>query len=171
MIKRNSKRKSTALEQGVFSRNKSIKAISRPFDAASFSSGENSKKIKEIAEKYDLELLLLFGSRVKGKVLHRESDFDLAYLSGRKLDLTEESRLIIELMPVFKSDKIDLANIKMAHPLLMKEIFTNHKIIFCKNLSVYFHYKVYAERKYSEAKPLFQLRRVLIGNFLKKHAE
>ncbi len=31
-----------------------LKAISKPFDAASFASGENSKKIKKIAEKYDL---------------------------------------------------------------------------------------------------------------------
>lgn len=151
--------------------NKNTKAISKPFDSASFVSGENSKKIKAIAEKYNLELLLLFGSRVIGKALHKESDFDIAYLSSRKLDLTEEARLITELMPIFKSDKIDLVNISMAHPLLLKQIFMNHKIIFCKNLSVYFQYKIYAERKYAEAKPLFQLRRVLIKNFLKKYAE
>lgn len=152
-------------------RNKSIKAVSEPFDLASFVNGENSKKIKAIAEKYDLELLLLFGSRVIGKTLHKESDFDVAYLSDKKLDLMEESRLILDIMKIFKSDKIDLANIGMAHPLLLKQIFMNHKIIFCKNLSVYFQYKIYAERKYVEAKPLFQLRRVLIKNFLKKHAE
>lgn len=171
MIKISPVRKGGVLKSAAFSQNKNINIIFKPFKAANFSNKENSEKIKEIAEKYDLELLLLFGSRVKGKTLHKESDFDVAYLSDKKLDLKEESRLIMDIMKIFKSDKIDLANIKMAHPLLMKEIFTNHKIIFCKNLSVYFQYKIYAERKYAEAKPLFQLRRVLIENFLKKHAE
>lgn len=169
-MKKNPVKKGGALKSAAFSQNKNINIISKPFKAASFSNKENSKKIKEIAEKYNLELLLLFGSRVIGKALHKESDFDIAYLSSRKLDLTEEARFIIELMPIFKSDKVDLANISMAHPLLLKQIFANHKIIFCKNLSVYFQYKIYAERKYAEAKPLFQLRRVLIKNFLKKYA-
>jgi len=137
-MKTGSVKKSGVSKTAVFSQNKKIKTIIKPFDAASFSSEENSQKIKAIADKYDLELLLLFGSRVNGKMLHKESDFDVAYLSDKKLDLMEESRLIIELMPIFKSDKIDLANVKMAHPLLLKQIFANHKIIFCRNLSVYF---------------------------------
>ncbi|MBU3924655.1 nucleotidyltransferase domain-containing protein [Patescibacteria group bacterium] len=170
MIKKSSIGKDRAVKSAVLSQNKNINVISKSFEAASFFSEENSKRIKEIAEKYDLELVLLFGSRVKGKFLHKESDFDVAYLSNKKLDLMEEARLIMELMPVFKSDKVDLVNIKLAHPLLLKQIFSNHEIIFCRNLSVYFQYKIYAERKYTEAEPLFRLRRVLIKNFLKKHA-
>ncbi len=169
-MKKNPARKGGFLKSAAFSQNKNAKIISKPFKAASFFSEENSKRIKKIAEKYDLELVLLFGSRVKGKFLHKESDFDVAYLSDKKLNLMEEVRLMMAIMPIFKSDKVDLVNIKSAHPLLLKQIFSNHEIIFCRNLSVYFQYKIYAERKYIEAEPLFRLRRVLIENFLKKHA-
>ncbi|RJQ31015.1 nucleotidyltransferase domain-containing protein [Candidatus Parcubacteria bacterium] len=43
---------------------------------------EKREKIKNMAEKYGLKLVLLFGSRVKGKV-HEESDYDIAYLSDK----------------------------------------------------------------------------------------
>ncbi len=134
---------------------------------------KDKEKLRKIAQKYRLRLLLLFGSRAskaKKKFLHKESDFDVAYLAERDLDLMEEAKLICDLMPVFKSENIDLANIKKAGPLLMRQIFKNHKILICKNLQVYYQYKIYAERKYDEADPLFQLQENLIKNFLKKHA-
>jgi len=68
----------------------------------------HKEKIKEIAKKYDLDLVLLFGSQVKDKkYLHQESDFDIAYLSKKDLNLMEEAQLICDLMPIFKSEKID----------------------------------------------------------------
>jgi len=129
------------------------------------------EKINKIAKKYDLDLILLFGSRLREKkYLQRESDFDIAYLSKKDLNLMEEAKLICDLMPIFKSDKVDLVNLKRANPLLMKQIFENHKVLFCRNLKIYYQYKIYAERRYAEAKPLFQLTEELIKSFLKKHA-
>lgn len=128
-----------------------------------------NQKIKEIAKKYDLDLLLLFGSQVKDKkYLHQESDFDVAYLSKRNLDLMEEARLICDLMPIFGSERVDLANIKRAGPLLLKQIFEAHKVLFCRDLNIYYQYKIYAIRKYIEAKPLFELERRYINKTLKK---
>jgi len=130
-----------------------------------------SKQINKIAEKYNLDLILLFGSQLREKkYLHRESDFDIAYLSKKNLNLMEEAKLICDLMPIFKSDKVDLANLRRAGPLLMKQIFENHKILYCSNPKIYYRYKIYAERKYIEAEPLFQLNRYLIKQFLKKYA-
>jgi len=40
---------------------------------------KKEKLMREIAQKYDLRLVLLFGSQVDGKQLHNESDFDVAY--------------------------------------------------------------------------------------------
>lgn len=132
---------------------------------------KNSIKIKEIAKKYNLDLILLFGSQVRKKVLHKESDFDVAYLSKKDLDLMEEAKLICDLMPIFKSEKVDLVNLKRAGPLLMHQIFENHKILFCKDPKIYYRYKIYAERKYVEARPLFKLTEELIKGFLKKYVE
>lgn len=129
----------------------------------------NESKLKKIAQKYGLELVLLFGSRVEKKFLHKESDFDIAYLAEKGLNLEEEMRLIHDLSVIFKSENIDLVNLRIAGPLLAHQIFKNHEILFCKNLIIYHIYRVYAERKYEEAKPLFRLQKELIKNFLAKH--
>jgi len=135
-----------------------------------FSLGIKEKSIiKKVAKKYSLKLLLLFGSRVFGKT-HRESDFDVAYLSKKNLGLEKEAKLICDLMPVFGSEAVDLTNISRAAPLLLKEIFDKHDTLFSKDPKIYFQYKVYASKKYLEAKPLFGLREKYIKNFIKTHA-
>jgi predicted nucleotidyltransferase len=127
-------------------------------------------KIKEIAKKYNLDLVLLFGSQVRDKkYLHKESDFDIAYLAKKDLNLMEESKLICDIMAIFKSERIDLVNLKRADPLLMKQIFENHKILYCKDPKIYSLYQIYALKRYIEAKPLFELNRQSIEHFLKQH--
>ena len=79
------------------------------------------KLIKKIAQKYNLELILLFGSRVNGKI-SKESDFDIAYLSKRELNMEEEVGLNCDLMRIFQSDMVDLTNVRRANPLLLKKI-------------------------------------------------
>jgi len=126
--------------------------------------------IAKIAQKYSLELILLFGSRIRNKkFLHRESDFDVAYLSKRNLDLMEEAKLICDLMPIFKSDKVDLVNLKRSDPLLMKQVFDNHKVLFCQNPKIYLLYQIYAMKRFIEAKPLFDLTEESIKHFIKQH--
>ena len=125
------------------------------------------KLIEKIAQKYSLELILLFGSKISGKA-HRESDFDVAYLSNKALDLEEEARLIMELSQVFKSENIDLVNLKKAPPLLMKQIFQNHRVLYCSNFKIYHLYKIYALKRFIEAAPLFRLRDELIEKYFMK---
>jgi len=43
------------------------------------------EKIKRLAGKYQLKLMVLFGSQAKRKRVHKESDFDVAYLSKKDL--------------------------------------------------------------------------------------
>lgn len=126
-------------------------------------------KIEKLTEKYGLSLVLLFGSRATGKI-HAHSDFDVAYLSKKPLDLMDEARLVCDLMPVFRSDKVDLVNLKKAPPLLMKRIFDQHQVLFCADKAQYFAYQMYALRRYIEAKPLFELQALSLKRFLQTHA-
>ncbi len=126
--------------------------------------------IKQLAEKYDLSMVILFGSQAEQKFLHKESDFDIVYLAKKDLDLMDESKLVCDLMPIFGSDKIDLTNLKKAGPLLMKRIFGNHKILFCKDLMQYYQYKIYSMKNYIESKPLFDLTHKQVKRFLEKYA-
>ena len=126
-------------------------------------------KIKELAGKYHLSLVLLFGSRTTGKT-HARSDFDVAYLSEKPPDLMDEARMLCDLMPIFRSDKIDLVNLKKAPPLLMKRVFDSHQVLFCADKAQYFGYQMYALRRYIEAKPLFDIRSLSVKKFLQIHA-
>lgn len=118
----------------------------------------NQKLIKEIAQHYSLRLLLLFGSQVEGKKLHSESDFDVAYLSAKKLDLRQEARMMTELAPVFRSENTDLVNLKNASPLLFYAVFKKCKVLYQENDLIFPSYRAYAFKKYVEAKPLYELK-------------
>lgn len=129
---------------------------------------ENTKKLREIAEKYSLKLLLLFGSRVGNKkFLHRESDFDVAYLSGKNLGLTEEAELTCDLMSIFRNEKIDLVNLKKASPFLFYSIFQNCQVLYADDSLLFYYLRSYAFKKYIEATPLYQKRSERINKLIK----
>jgi len=53
---------------------------------------EKEKLAKEIAKKYSLNLILLFGSRASGKS-YKGSDFDVAYSAKKKLGLEKKAEV------------------------------------------------------------------------------
>ncbi|MCD5396096.1 MAG: nucleotidyltransferase domain-containing protein [Candidatus Pacebacteria bacterium] len=130
------------------------------------------QKIKEIAKKYKLALILLFGSQVGDKkFLHKESDFDIGVLGQRKITPREEINLTCDFIKFFNSNKVDIVDLRKANPLLLYEIFNSHKILFCKDKNVYEAFKIYAQRRYREARVLFELRKTLLKKFLNKYAK
>ena len=108
----------------------------------------------KVVHKYSLELVLFFGSRISGEI-HKQSDFDIAYLSKKDLKLTEEAKLVCDLMPIFKSEKIDLVNLKKASPLLLFTITNDCQVLYQKNLLLFPSLRVYAFKRYIETKPLY----------------
>lgn len=57
------------------------------------------KMLGELSDKYELKLVVLFGSQVSGRT-HQESDYDVAYLSEKKLSSEEKTDFMYDLMPV-----------------------------------------------------------------------
>lgn len=118
---------------------------------------KNKSLIKKIAQKYQLRLILLFGSQTGDqKYLHQESDFDIAYLSRRNLDLMEEGKLINDLIQVFKSERIDLVNLKKAKPLLLFLITNDCQVLYQDNAFTFPSLRVYAYKKYIETRFLYE---------------
>ena|SRR3989344_1962909 len=118
----------------------------------------NSKqksKIKEIAEKYHLKLVLLFGSRATGKT-HKESDFDVAYLPEKNLSFDEENYLNFEFTNIFQHDRVDTVDMRKASPLLLYAIFQNPVILFAEDELSFSFYRAYVFKKYIEAKPIYE---------------
>ena len=121
----------------------------------------DKKKITDkIAQKYSLEMILLFGSQVSGKT-SKESDFDIAYLSKKELSGKEEIELNCDLMDVFKSDKIDLTNLKNANPFLNYEIAKKCRLILGDEKK-FSEFKIMAFKKYIDHLPLLDFQSFLI---------
>ena len=122
-------------------------------------------KIKEIAEKYGLKLLLLFGSRVSGKT-HPMSDFDFGFISEKELTYSEKGNLIVDLSRLIKKEA-DVVDLKNIGPLFKYEIVKNNRVLFdAKNEYEYFFVNVMQE--YFEAERLFKMRDDIITNKIKE---
>lgn len=132
---------------------------------------KKEKLMRDIAQKYDLRLVLLFGSRVDGKHLRKESDFDVAYLNKRKLDLMEEARMVTEMTPYFHSENIDLVNLKNASPLLCYVVFDKCRVLYQEDELLFPTLRVYAFRKFVEMRPIYELKHQRIREYAKQIGE
>lgn len=118
---------------------------------------KQKNKIKEVAKKYHLNLVLLFGSRVTGKT-HKESDFDVAYLPQKNLNYDDEIDINFQFTNIFRHDRVDTVDMRKAPPLLLYAIFRECSILFEKGDLIFPAYRAYAFKKYIEAKPFYEER-------------
>ena len=123
------------------------------------------QKIKELAQKYNLKLALIFGSQVLGQ-LNTESDIDVAFLSENKLSAEKDCYLNYEFTNIFKNDRVDTVDLKLASPLLLKEIIGNCQIIYQSDALIFDYFEVYVLQRFREAKPLFKLHQEAIRRFV-----
>ena len=120
----------------------------------------NKKEIEKIAQKYNLEMILLFGSQVNGRAKF-DSDVDIAYSAQKLLPTNEKIDLNNDLCDFFKKDIVDQVDIKNANPLLLYEISQNSKLIFGKEID-YLEFRAFAFRNYIDSESLFNLEKLLI---------
>lgn len=125
-------------------------------------------KITQIAEKYGLDLVVLFGSQATGKI-HKESDIDIAYTGDKKLTFDEEIKANSDLIDIFKRDDVQLVNIKKASPLLMKQIVDHAVILYEREKNIFNSIFVLAQRMFEDAMMLFDLRRHYLDYKLKEY--
>ena len=107
---------------------------------------KQQKRIEEIAWKYDLKMILLFGSQVTGRT-HKESD--IAVLPEKNLTFEQEVYLNTDLVNVIR-ENANLTNLRKAPPLLIKEIIDNYKILYEKYDHVFDAFYLYALHRYRE---------------------
>jgi len=120
-------------------------------------SSEQRKKIEEIAEKNQLNLVLLFGSAVTGK-LHPQSDIDIAvrFKDTRSIDYRKISDAHFDLQEVFNEREVDIVVLNLADPLLLKKIADNAQLIFGKP-EQFVNLKLLAFKKYQDHQKYFQI--------------
>ncbi len=121
-----------------------------------------------IAKKYNLALLVLFGSRARGDALEK-SDFDVAYSSIAPMDLVEESEMAVELHEIFKTINVDMVNLSNANPLLMKKIVDEGVVLYEAKESLFNSLYLYAMRIYRESEFLNKVRREYVLSRINQH--
>jgi predicted nucleotidyltransferase len=127
----------------------------------------DEEKIKEIAEKYGLRLLLLFGSQVTGKT-HPKSDFDFGFISKEEFGYARKCDLMHDLAMLVEFPDVEDVDLKKAGPLLLKEIVKSNKIIF-EEVGAYQEFFLKAVHSYFEAKPIFKLQETMYLNTINKY--
>lgn len=123
-------------------------------------------KVRALAEKYHLSLVVLFGSQATGK-MHKESDVDVGYLPEKPLSTKNEIHLNYELTLIFRMDRVDTVNLRHAPGLLLKHIVDQGVILYEKTGAEFAGLEIYALRRFREAAPLFEIRREKLDAFLK----
>lgn len=121
-------------------------------------------KIKKIAKKYSLSLVLIFGSKITKKT-HENSDLDIAVLSKENLDLKKYSEVLFDLAEIFPHQEIDLVFINRADPLLLKKILENYKVLYGSKTDLN-NLKIYSFKKYCDYKKYFDLEEKFVHKFV-----
>lgn len=129
-------------------------------------SAEKVDKFVILAERYRLEMILLFGSHAGDKI-NSESDVDIAICGDRVLDEKEKIRIVYEICNIIGSDKVDLVDIKTAPPLLKKEIFKNYRILCLKNPILLYQLELTGMYEFRESEILYQMRHERLQEFIK----
>ncbi len=86
-----------------------------------------SPELKKIAQKYHLELLILFGSLARA-VAHSKSDLDIAFFSLKGVN---EQQLYEDLASLFHREDIDLVNLYTTHNHSLRyEILSKGRVLY-----------------------------------------
>ena len=110
---------------------------------------------------------MLFGSQATSKI-HKESDFDVAYLPEKNLSYDDEIDINLQFTYIFRHDRVDTVDMRKAPALLLYAIFRGCLILFKKDDLIFPTYRAYAYKKYIEAKPFLEERFKKLSERIKK---
>ncbi len=126
----------------------------------------NSPKLIEIARRYDLDLVIVFGSQTQGQA-RPGSDIDVAVRWIRRdwEDLERELALIGELTEAIWGDgDIDISFLNGASPLLLFEVACSGVPLYERQPGGFILFQSYAARRYYDQSKFSELQ----GQYLKE---
>lgn len=126
--------------------------------------------LAKIAHTYDLRFVILHGSYATGQE-REDSDLDIAVVPRNHLETERFLSLHHELSALFTSYELDFKTLEKADPLFRFEVVKDGVLLYGDETD-YEQYKAVSFRMYVDAKPLFELEKILIKKnqeHLKKH--
>lgn len=126
------------------------------------------KDMPALALHYGLKLVVLFGSRATGKT-HAQSDLDVAILPEPELSFSDENHLSSEIARISGIKDVEIVNLKIAGPILLKNIMDSGITLYEKSPSTFSLYRMRAFKMFVESKPLRTIRDLKMHQFLTSH--
>lgn len=114
------------------------------------------KQLEVIGGVFGVEFFVAFGSQTNG-LTHKESDFDLAYLTDQPLNYATEYSLNQKIQALFPDCEIDLVDLRQATPLLQKKALFEGDLLVELKAHSFAKFQITAGQNYFETKPLRDL--------------
>ncbi len=135
-------------------------------DIKMFIGDAQKKKIEQIGRKYNLKLILLYGSYAKGKNQNK-SDLDLAVLGNKPLTLDAMTGIYGTMEQIFgnKAEReLDIVSLHRADPLFCYQV-AKDSILLYGNITEYNEFRAYAFSRYFDSRDLLKLEKILTKKF------
>jgi uncharacterized protein len=111
-----------------------------------------------------LELVVLFGSVAKKRATER-SDIDVAIRCAAACDL---DALYMDLAPLFRTDRLDLVDLRRAGPILSFAIARDGVVLFERESGMYRQFQSLASRRYADTAKLRKAQERAIAVFVER---
>ena len=116
-----------------------------------------TKEIEKIAQKYHLDLVVLFGSQATGQV-NKMSDIDVAVMGKDVIDFSCLITITMDFYSVFQREDVDVVDMRKASPIFRYEIAQEGKVLYETDPLLFLEYKLYAFKRFVETKHLRNMR-------------
>lgn len=133
---------------------------------------ENADKIKEktkeIACKYDLSFVALFGSQATGRT-HQKSDIDIAVIRKQPISFDDRLKIIGDFSDVFEREDVEVVDMSSASPTLMYAVVRDGKLLYEEKENDFLNWKLYAIKIWMETAWLRDLSRKSLLDWAKNN--
>lgn len=129
--------------------------------------GSQKLKITKIAKKFQLKMIIIFGSFASGKN-RKDSDLDIAVLGLKKVSFKNQINLSNEFSRIFNKNS-DLSVLNKANPLLLFQVSKNSILLYGKQED-FFKFKLYAFNTYNDYLPYFEMEQKLNKKIINAYA-
>ena len=109
----------------------------------------------------DLQLIILFGSLVKGRI-HPQSDIDLAFFFDQPVDILHLTNQVVRLL---HTDHVDVVDLRRTSPLLAFSVAKNGQIIYERAPGIFTAFYSLAFRRYADTAKLREAQSQVIRSF------
>lgn len=123
---------------------------------------EHKEKLKIISKKYNLKIIVIYGSCVKG-TQKKGSDLDIGVLGKEEIEFDDLLDLTGDLEEVFPKrgrSNLDIKSLHRIDPLFRWQVMRDSILIFGSHFD-YISFKIYAWRAFQDSQSLFRLEEAM----------